>query len=98
MGCKEFNFAGLGCLEQAQNLYNAYISMLTGQQRVRIQYGNDYVEYAAKSTQDMDALRHLYMTIWKDCPEAQNVLPAINNHSARRGPALFGQLGRGRYR
>jgi len=98
MACVETPFTGLSCLDQATNLYNAYVQMITGRQRIRVQYDGYYVEYAPKNAADIEAIRTLYMNIWNGCPEAQASLPPLNVSSVRRGPPVFGQMGRGRVR
>ena len=93
-GAKELRgFSTMDCLSQLTALYDAYTSLLTGRQRVRIQYGNYWVEYRPQAPQDVDKLLALYNTLYSQCPlAAANGLPDLDTgRRVRRGPAIRGR-------
>jgi hypothetical protein len=93
--CVIANFAQMDCFGQAQAIYNAYTTALMGGQRVRIQYDNHFVEYRPSTPADLSMLRDLYMQIRNGCQQAQ-CLPDLSPGSrVRRGPAIYGIIGRG---
>lgn len=82
------SFSGRPCLDQCRDLYDAYVKGLTGGQLIRIRYADNWKEFRPSSPGDMDRLRDLYMTLWRQCPEAQAALPSLDQKGVRRGPAL----------
>lgn len=89
-------FYDMTCIEQCKSLLDAYHLLITGKQRVRIAYANYNVEYKPGQQGDLKALVQLYTTIRNSCQEAINTLPDLSpGASVRRGPPVFGQMGRG---
>ncbi len=82
----------LSCLEQCRSLYNAYVKMLTGDQRVEVRQGENWVQYRSNAPGDMDRLAGLYMNLWQCCPDAQAVLPPLSRKFVGRGPAIGGRF------
>jgi len=76
------------CVQQCRDLYDAYSRALTGGQVIRVRYADNWKEFRPNSAGDMDRLSDLYMTLWRQCPEAQATLPSLDGKSLRRGPAL----------
>lgn len=93
-GAKELRgFSTMDCLSQLSALYDAYTTLLTGRQRVRIQYGNYWVEFRSQMPQDVDKLLTLYNTLYGQCPNAATSgLPDLDpGRRVRRGPAIRGR-------
>lgn len=78
--------SSLDCYEQCRRLYDAYGRMLSGEQVVQVRYADNWKEFRANTAGDMDRLRDLYMTLWRQCPTAQANLPSLDPRSLRRGP------------
>lgn len=91
---QDFDASGLSCLEQARTLYNAYFALSTGRRAVRVVYDNYTVEYRPLMQGDVAQLRDLYMRIRNGCAEAQTLPDLSEGTRVRRGPPIWGTIGR----
>lgn len=77
------------CYADVKSLYDAYLALLSGKQRIRVRYNDMWTEYRQTTAGDMDRLRELYQTLRLQCPDALANLPDLNPAMrVRRGPAV----------
>jgi hypothetical protein len=72
------------CVAKLSMLYEAYITAVSGKSRVVVRFNDRWSEYAHP---DAPALLTLYMTLYAQCPGAQQAgLPNLNpGLAAKRG-------------
>lgn len=89
-------FHAMSCLDKVKFLHDVYLQLLSGNQRVRVQYHNFTTEYRPQYQNDVAALRDLYMSYWNMCEEARATLPDLSvGAKVKRGPPSWGTIGRG---
>lgn len=90
MSCQtRIDASAMPCFQFAQALLNSYYLLLSGQRRVEIRHGEQWVRYDGHSPADTVALRDLYSNVRASCPEALAKLPGLEAGSrVRRGPPM----------
>lgn len=72
------------CIAKLSMLYEAYVTAVSGRQRVVVRFNDRWTEYAKA---DAQALLTLYQTLYAQCPDAAHAgLPDLNpNLKVERG-------------
>lgn len=64
---RRFDVSSSTCVEALQQLFNAYMLVVTGKQSVVVRQNDRWLEY---NRADADQLRNLYQTLYNQCPGA----------------------------
>lgn len=80
----EFNFdMAADCRGVLQGLFQAYMAVTTGQQRVRVRFNDRWSDY---SPANVTALLDLYNTLYRQCPDNAGLPDLSPGRKVRRGP------------